>query len=142
MPFISEKNEAGDFAKNAHPCRSPARAWRTSRGKLRSRVLLFLCSGAAAHPPWAEFVDGSRPQGAWRKGTDGQQRLMLYSIENDGLRTRYWIIAEGERIQVPPEKIPQYTDHRPAALSLLAPLQRPSARALLYQRSRRLTRKH
>jgi hypothetical protein len=49
---------------------------------------------------------------------------MLYSIENDGLRTRYWIIAEGERIQVPPEKIPQYTDHRPAALSLLAPLQR------------------
>ena len=62
----------------------------------------FLCSGAAAHPPWAEFVDGSHPQGAWRKGTDGQQRLMLYSIENDGLRTRYWIIAEGERIQVPP----------------------------------------
>jgi hypothetical protein len=123
MPFISEKNEAGDFAKMLTRV-DRRRALGVHRAAAPLSRAAFFCSGAAAHPPWAEFVDGSHPQGAWRKGTDGQQRLMLYSIENDGLRTRYWIIAEGERIQVPPEKIPQYTDHRPAALSLLAPLQR------------------
>jgi len=50
MPFISEKNEAGDFAKNAHPCRSPARAWRTSRGS-SALACCFFCAPGLRHIP-------------------------------------------------------------------------------------------
>lgn len=82
-------------------------------------LLLFLCTGVAAHPPGAEFGDwfGSlKEPGA--EGTVGGSasccspasdcQLTDYETDADG---RYWITAEGERIQVPPGKILQRTDN-------------------------------
>jgi hypothetical protein len=82
-------------------------------------ALILLCTGAPAHPPEAEFADwfGSLKE----PGTEGMKggstsccsaerdcQTTDYETDADG---RYWIIAGGERIQVPPSKILQRTDN-------------------------------
>jgi hypothetical protein len=82
-------------------------------------TLLFLCAGAAAHPPEAEFADWFRS--LKEPGTQGNAAGSVsccspasdcqatdYETDAEG---RYWIVAEGERIQVPPDKILQRTDN-------------------------------
>jgi hypothetical protein len=81
--------------------------------------LVFMCSGTAAHPPWAAFADwfGSLKE----PGTEGKigGSISCCSPERDCQMTdyetdaegRYWITAAGERIEVPVEKILQRTDN-------------------------------
>jgi len=82
-------------------------------------MLFLLYAGAAAHPPEAEFADWFRS--LKEPGTEGIRggsvsccsptsdcQVTDYETDADG---RYWIIAEGERIQVPPEKILQRADN-------------------------------
>jgi len=81
-------------------------------------TLLFLCAGTAAHPLEAEFADWFRS--LREPGTEGMMdsstsccspardcQMTDYETDTDG---RYWITAEGERIQVPFDKILQRTD--------------------------------
>jgi hypothetical protein len=82
-------------------------------------TLLLLCSGAAAHPPGAEFADWFRS--LKEPGTEGMTggslsccsppsdcQMTDYETDAEG---RFWIMAEGERIQVPPDKILQRADN-------------------------------
>jgi hypothetical protein len=82
-------------------------------------ALLFLCTGTAAHPPDAEFADWFRS--LKEPGTEGTPggvasccspasdcQMTDYETDADG---RYWITAESERIQVPPDKILQRADN-------------------------------
>jgi hypothetical protein len=82
-------------------------------------MLVFLCTGTAAHPPGAEFADWFRS--LKESGTEGMMdtstsccsptrdcEMTDYETDADG---RYWITAEGERIQVPFDKILQRTDN-------------------------------
>ena len=82
-------------------------------------TLLFLCTGTVAHPPDAEFADWFRS--LKEPGTEGTPggvvsccspasdcQMTDYEMDADG---RYWITAEGERIQVPPDKILQRADN-------------------------------
>jgi hypothetical protein len=82
-------------------------------------MLVLLWGGAAAHPPEAAFADWFRS--LKEPGTEGGRggsvsccspasdcQTTDYETDADG---RYWIIAEGERIQVPPDKILQRTDN-------------------------------
>jgi hypothetical protein len=82
-------------------------------------TLLLLCTGAVAHPPEAEFGDWFRS--LKEPGTEGEVgsglsccspasdcQITDYETDASG---RYWIIAEGERIQVPPDKILQRADN-------------------------------
>jgi len=57
MPFISEKNEAGDFAKMLTRV-DRRRALGVHRSAAPLSRAAFFVLGAVAHPPWAEFVDG------------------------------------------------------------------------------------
>jgi hypothetical protein len=81
--------------------------------------LLFLCTGAVAHPPEAEFGDWFRSlKEPGTEGTVGSGlsccapasdcQMTDYDTDADG---RYWIFTEGERIQVPPDKILQRADN-------------------------------
>ena len=103
-----------------------ARVWGrnalSSRCVVRSAIittLLSLSSGSMAHQPGDEFAD-------WFQSlkVPGTQRIrnpadaLCCSPERDCQTTdyetdgsRYWIKAEGERIQVPPDKILQRTDN-------------------------------
>src|SRR6266403_446871 len=82
-------------------------------------ALLFLGTGVAAHPPEAEFADWFRS--LKEPGTEGMAgsgvsccspasdcQMTDYETDAEG---RYWIIAEGEPIQVPPDKILQRADN-------------------------------
>ena len=82
-------------------------------------ALLFLCTGTAAHPPDAEFADWFRS--LKEPGTEGTPggvvsccspasdcQITDYETDAGG---RYWITAEGERIQIPPDKILQRADN-------------------------------
>jgi hypothetical protein len=82
-------------------------------------MLLFLCTATAAHPLEAEFADWFRSlkepgaDGMLNSGTSccsptRDCQMTDYETDADG---RYWIIAEGERIEVPPDKILQRTDN-------------------------------
>ena len=82
-------------------------------------TLFFLCSGAPAHPPEAEFADWFRSlkepgtEGATNSGVSccslaSDCQIADYETDAGG---RYWITAEGERIQVPPDKILQRADN-------------------------------
>jgi hypothetical protein len=92
---------------------------RTPRSLVIIATLLFVAAGAAAHPPEAEFADWFRS--LKEPGTDGAMggsvsccspardcQTTDYETDSDG---RYWVIVEGERIQVPPDKILQRTDN-------------------------------
>jgi hypothetical protein len=102
-----------------HSRRRALAAYRAAGPFFISAMLLFLCSGAAAHPPWAEFADWFRT--LKEPGTDAMMdgsiscctpsrdcHMTDYETDAEG---RYWIIAEGERIQVPSEKMLQRTDN-------------------------------
>jgi hypothetical protein len=82
-------------------------------------AIMFFCTDSAAHSPEAEFADWFRS--LKEPGTEGMIdssssccsperdcQITDYETDADG---RYWIIAEGERIQVPPDKILQRTDN-------------------------------
>jgi hypothetical protein len=82
-------------------------------------ILLLLCTGVVAHPPDAEFADWFRS--LKEPGTEGAMggavsccspasdcQLTDYETDAEG---RYWIAIEGERIQVPPDKILQRADN-------------------------------
>jgi hypothetical protein len=81
-------------------------------------MLLFLCTGTAAHPPGAEFADWFRT--LQEPGTEGMMgstsccsperdcQTTDYETDADG---RYWITAQGVRIQVPFDKILKRTDN-------------------------------
>jgi hypothetical protein len=82
-------------------------------------TLLFLCAKTAAHPPEAEFADWFRS--LKEPGTVGMMGLgnsccsptkdcQMTDYETDA-EGRYWIAVEGERVQVPPQKILQRTDN-------------------------------
>jgi len=82
-------------------------------------TVLLLCAGAAAHPPEAEFADWFRSlKEPGTEGTTGSGisccspasdcQTTDYETDAEG---RYWITAEGERIQVPPDKILQRADN-------------------------------
>jgi len=81
-------------------------------------ILLFLCTGAVAHPPDAEFADWFRS--LKEPGTEGAMGgavsccspasdCQMTDYETDAAG-RYWITIESERIQVPPDKILQRAD--------------------------------
>ena len=112
-------------ARRAAPHAGPHRrrralaAYRAAGPFFISAMLLFLGSGAAAHPPWEEFAEwfGSLIE----PGTDGVKdgptaccspardcQMTDYETDANG---RYWITTEGEHIQVPPDKILQRTDN-------------------------------
>jgi len=91
----------------------------TPRPCLIIATLFFLCAGALAHPPEAEFADWFRS--LKEPGTEGMMggsvsccspasdcQMTDYETDAEG---RYWITAEGERIQVPPDKILQRADN-------------------------------
>jgi hypothetical protein len=82
-------------------------------------MLLFLCTRTTAHSPEAGFGDWFRS--LREPGTEGiidsspsccsperDCRMTDYETDADG---RYWITTEGERIQVPSDKILQRTDN-------------------------------
>jgi hypothetical protein len=82
-------------------------------------TLLFLYTGTAAHPPEAEFADWFRSlkepgtAGTVDSGTSccsptRDCETTDYETDAEG---RYWITVEGERIQVPSDKILQRTDN-------------------------------
>ena len=82
-------------------------------------TLIFLCSGTAAHPPWAEFADWFRS--LKEPGTEGklgaipsccspERDCQMTDYETDAAG-HYWITTAGERIEVPLEKILQRTDN-------------------------------
>ena len=82
-------------------------------------ALVFLYTGTAAHPPEAEFADWFRSlkePGTEATTGDGVSccspasdcQATDYDTDAEG---RYWITAEGERIQVPPDKILQRADN-------------------------------
>ena len=99
---------------------------RHSFGRLRVRrssvvitTLVFLCTGTAAHPPDAEFADWfhSLKEPGTEATTGGgvsccspasDCQITDYDTDAEG---RYWITAEGERIQVPADKILQRADN-------------------------------
>jgi hypothetical protein len=82
-------------------------------------ALLFLYTNVAAHPPEAEFADWFRS--LKEPGTEGTPGggVSCCSLASDCQTTdyetdadcRYWITAEGERIQVPPDKILRHADN-------------------------------
>src|SRR5215831_4722114 len=85
---------------------------------LVAALLLLSGGGVAAHPPEAEFADWFRSlKEPGTEGTAGSGvsccspssdcQITDYETDAEG---RYWITAEGERIQVPPNKILQRTD--------------------------------
>ena len=91
----------------------------TRRLSLIVATLLFLCSGAPAHPPDAEFADWFRSlkePGTEATATGGVSccspasdcQITDYETDAEG---RYWVTAGGERIQVPPDKILQRADN-------------------------------
>src|SRR5215470_8044429 len=106
----------------------PDRRGRWRAPSLRRRVaaplfavvtLVFLCSGTAAHPPWAEFADWFRS--LKEPGTEGklgaipsccspERDCQMTDYETDAAG-HYWITTAGERIEVPLEKILQRTDN-------------------------------
>jgi len=105
--------------------RLPRRRWRAlGRHRLPYpfpiiATVLLLYAGAAAHPPGAEFADWYRS--LKEPGTEGPNGNSVsccspasdcqttdYETDAEG---RYWITAEGERIQVPLGKILQRTDN-------------------------------
>lgn len=108
---------------NQHECRS-GRCRDFGRHRIKQSfviiaALLFLCTSAAAHPPEAEFADWFRS--LKEPGTEANSggavsccspasdcQMTDYETDADG---RYWISAEGERIQVPPDKILQRADN-------------------------------
>ena len=82
-------------------------------------ALLFLCAGVLAHPPEAEFADWfhslKEPGTEDVTGTGvsccspaSDCQITDYETDAGG---RYWITAEGERIQVPVDKILQRADN-------------------------------
>ena len=82
-------------------------------------ILLSLCAGAVAHPPDAEFADwfSSLKEPGTEGATGGAvsccspaSDCQITDYESDG-EGRYWITTEGERIQVPPDKILQRADN-------------------------------
>ena len=94
----------------------------SSRCVVRSAIittLLLLSSGSTAHQPRDEFADWFRSLKV--PGTEeilNPADASCCSPERDCQTTdyeteggRYWIKAEGERIQVPPDKILQRTDN-------------------------------
>ena len=82
-------------------------------------LLLFFSLGAAAHPPEAEFADWFRS--LKEPGTESglgnsapccspERDCQTTDYEMDA-KGGYWITVEGERIQVPPNKVLQRTDN-------------------------------
>jgi|SRR6516165_3449363 hypothetical protein len=81
--------------------------------------LVCFSSGAAAHPPEAEFADWFRSlkEPGTEKGSGDSMpccspardcQTTDYETDAEG---RYWITVEDERIQVPPDKVLQRTDN-------------------------------
>ena len=82
-------------------------------------TLLFLCTVAPARPPEAEFADWFRSlkepgtedvTGSGVSCCSPASDCQITDYETDA-GGRYWITAEGERIQVPPDKILQRADN-------------------------------
>jgi hypothetical protein len=81
--------------------------------------LLLLNTGGAAHPPEAEFADWFRSlkEPGTEQGSGGSVpccspardcQTTDYETDAEG---RYWITVEGERIQVPSDKVLRRTDN-------------------------------
>ena len=83
-------------------------------GSVLTTIVLMLSSGSTAHQPWDEFADWFRslkvpgiekplnPADALCCSPERDCQTTDYEADATG---RYWINAEGERIQVPPDKI-------------------------------------
>ena len=124
---LNTEAEAGDEFTQVHGSGSMARD--CGRGALSSRcvmgsaltgVVVLLSSASSAHQPGDEFADWFRslkvpgierplnPVEAFCCSPERDCQTTDYETDAAGL---YWIKAEGERIQVPPDKILQRTDN-------------------------------
>ena len=89
-------------------------------GSALTTIVLMLSSGSTAHQPWDEFADWFRslkvlgiekplnPADAFSCSLERDCQATDYEADATG---RYWISGEGERIQVPPDKILHRTDN-------------------------------
>jgi hypothetical protein len=104
----------------ARVCGRGALSPRCVVGSATITTLLLLSSGSMAHQPGDEFADWFRSLKV--PGTDrilNPTDASCCSLARDCQATdyetdaagRYWIKAEGERIQVPPDKILKRTDN-------------------------------
>ena len=85
-------------------------------------TLLVWCTSVAAHQPEDEFADWYyslrvpgldpvkllNPTESWCCSPDRDCKTVDYQTDAAG---SYWIVADGERVQIPPDKILQRTDN-------------------------------
>jgi len=88
-------------------------------------TLLIWCTSLGAHQPGDEFADWYHslrvpgvdpvkllnPVESWCCSPDRDCKTLDYQTDAAG---SYWIVADGERVQIPPDKILQRTATRPA----------------------------
>ena len=118
LPTSSSKfNDRGSMAR---VCGRGALNSRCVMGSALTSVVVLLFSGSSAHQPGDEFADWFRslkvpeierplnPVEAFCCSHERDCQTTDYETDAAGL---YWIKAEGERIQVPPDKILLRTDN-------------------------------
>ena len=109
-----------DLGSIARVCRRGALSSGCVMGSVLTTVLLLLSSGSTAHQPGDEFADWFHslkvpgierplnPADASCCSPERDCQTTDYEVDAAG---GYWIKADGERIQVPPDKILQRTDN-------------------------------
>jgi hypothetical protein len=110
-------------------------------------TLLVCCTNLEAHQPGDEFAGWYRslrvpgldpakvfnPADSWCCSPDRDCKTVNYQTDGAG---RYWIVANGERVEIPPDKILERTDR--SGCRVLDLFGRASTRALLCQTARKL----
>ena len=109
-----------DLDPMARVCGHATLSLRWVIGFVLTTIVLLLSSASSAHQPGDEFADWFRslkvpgierplnPVEAFCCSPERDCQTTDYETDAAGL---YWIKAEGERIQVPPDKILQRTDN-------------------------------
>jgi hypothetical protein len=109
-----------DLGSTARVCGRGEVSSRCVMGSALTTIVLLLSSGSMAHQPGDEFAEWFRtlkepgtetflnPSYAACCSPERDCQTTEYETDAAGL---YWIEAEGERIQVPPNKILQRTDN-------------------------------
>jgi hypothetical protein len=109
-----------DLGSRVRVCGRCSLSLRCVIGSILTTVVVLLSSGSTAHQPGDEFAEWFRtlkvpgnetflnPADAFCCSPERDCQITDYETDATGL---YWIEAEGERIQVPPEKILQHTDN-------------------------------
>jgi hypothetical protein len=109
-----------DLDSMARVCGRGALSSRWVMGSALTSVVLLLSSGSPAHQPGDKFADWFQslkvpgierplnPADASCCSPERDCQTTDYEVDAAG---RYWIKAEGERIQVPPDQILQHIDN-------------------------------